>query len=455
MSTSGSIRLKKFDRQDVSRSLGAINWNPSGKVIHVVGTVVEARLPGASLGTIVNIVVKGQPDLLAEVVESNDDGKALLFPFGSVAGVAPGASVTGLRAMDRIPVGDFLLGRVIDPLMAPLIGKPLVIPERAAVFPLDRDAPNPMSRARIDKTFSLGIRALDGLLTFGEGQRLGIMAGAGVGKSVLLGMIAKGSDADVNVIALVGERGREVREFLERDLGAEGLSRSVVVASTSDQSPLMKIRAAKVATTIAEAFSAEGKRVLLMMDSLTRVATAQREIGIAAHETPTTKGYPPSTFALLPRLLERCGPQPEGYGSISGLYTVLVDGDDLTDPVPDAARAILDGHIILSRSLANRNHFPAIDVPASISRVMRDIVDEEHWELAATLRTLLGTFQENFDAVQFGAYQAGSNPTLDAAISLMPQIDRFLRQGMNEKSAMNTALDGMRAIFQNRGAAAR
>lgn len=250
---------------------------------------------------------------------------------------------------------------------------------------------------------------------------------------------------------MIGERGREVREFLERDLGAEGLSRSVVIASTSDQSPLMKIRAALATTAIAEAFSAQGKRVLLMLDSLTRVAMAKREIGLAAGETPTTKGYPPSTFSLLPRLLERCGPQAHGRGSISGLYTVLVDGDDFNDPIPDAARSILDGHIILSRTLANRNHFPAIEVTASISRVMRDIVDSEHWELAATLRSLLGTYQENYDSVQFGVYQSGANPTLDAAITLMPKINNFLRQSIEERSSMDQSLDGLRQIFKAAG----
>jgi flagellum-specific ATP synthase len=289
---------------------------------------------------------------------------------------------------------------------------------------------------------------MDSLLTFGEGQRIGIMAGSGVGKSVLMGMIARGSSADINIIGLIGERGREVREFIERDLGPEGLKRSVVVCSTSDQSPLMRLRAAKATTAIAEAFSAQGKSVLLMMDSLTRVAMAQREIGLAVGEPPTTKGYPPSVFSLLPRLLERCGPQIAGRGSISGLYTVLVDGDDFNDPIPDAVRSILDGHINLSRSLAARGHFPAIEVNTSVSRVMRDIVDEEHWELAANLRMLMGIYQENLDYIQIGSYQSGANPNLDSAIALMPAIERFLKQGISERSSMDTALEGMRAIFR-------
>lgn len=447
----GTLKLRRMCRENLRDSFSRIDWNPSGKVTGVVGTMVEANLPGAKLGMIVTIVMRDQPDVLAEVVGFHPDGRSKLLPYAGISGISPGCRVTGKRMMDKIPVGDFLLGRVVDPMLNALIGEPIVIPAHTPLALLDHDAPNPMQRARITQKLSLGIRAMDSLLTFGEGQRVGIMAGAGVGKSVLLGMIARGSSADINVIGLIGERGREVREFLERDLGAEGLSRSVVIASTSDQSPLMKIRAALATTAIAEAFSAQGKRVLLMLDSLTRVAMAKREIGLAAGETPTTKGYPPSTFSLLPRLLERCGPQAHGRGSISGLYTVLVDGDDFNDPIPDAARSILDGHIILSRTLANRNHFPAIEVTASISRVMRDIVDSEHWELAATLRSLLGTYQENYDSVQFGVYQSGANPTLDAAITLMPKINNFLRQSIEERSSMDQSLDGLRQIFKAAG----
>lgn len=446
----GLIKVRQFNRTNLLQSFSQVDWNPSGKVTGVVGTMVEANLPGAKLGMIVTIVMNGQPDVLAEVVGFHPDGRSKLMPYAGISGISPGCPVTGKRMLDKIPVGDFLLGRVVDPMLNALIGDPITIPPHAPYYLLDHDAPNPMERARIEHQLSLGIRAFDALLTFGEGQRVGIMAGAGVGKSVLLGMIARGSAADINVIGLIGERGREVREFLERDLGPEGLARSVVVASTSDQSPLMKIRAALAATAIAEAFSAQGKRVLLMMDSLTRVAMAKREIGLAAGETPTTKGYPPSTFSLLPRLLERCGPQAHGRGSISGLYTVLVDGDDFNDPIPDAARSILDGHIILSRTLANRNHFPAIDITASISRVMRDIVSPDHWELAAAIRSMMGTYQENYDSVQFGLYQSGANPNLDAAISLMPQINNFLRQGIDDRSTMTAALDGLRKIFKGR-----
>lgn len=445
----GPVRLKRFERKAIGKGFAPINWNPSGRVCDIVGTVIEASLPGSTLGTVVNIAVKNQPDVLAEVVGFKDD-RALLLPYSSISGISPGAAVFGKRTLDRIPVGDFLLGRIVDAMMTPLTGEPLHIPDRCKHVPIEKEAPNPMTRSRIDQTLSLGIKAIDGLLTFGEGQRIGIMAGSGVGKSVLLGMIARGSAADVNVIGLIGERGREVREFLERDLGPEGLARSVVVCVTSDQSPLMRIRAAKIVTSIAEHFSSQGKRVLMMMDSLTRVAMAQREIGLAVGEPPTTKGYPPSTFSLLPRLLERCGPQGPGEGSISGIYTVLVDGDDFNDPIPDAARSILDGHIQLTRSLANRGHFPAIDVGGSVSRVMHDIVDEEHWGLAQTVKTLMGTYQENYDYVQIGSYQTGTNPTLDVAIQLMPQIDQFLKQGINERSNIEKATEGIKKVFRAR-----
>lgn len=449
------LSVRKLARDRLVSDMKDINWNPSGKVTNVVGTIVEAHLPVTKLGAVVNIIVKGSPDVVAEVVGFRGD-KALLIPYTNLNGVSPGCQVTGKRFLDKIPVGDYLLGKVVDPFMESLQER-FEIPEHPQYANLEKQAPNPMERERIEHKLSLGVRTIDGLLTFGEGQRIGIMAGSAVGKSVLMGMIARGSQADVNVIGLIGERGREVREFIERDLGPEGRRKSVIVCTTSDQSPLMRIRAAKAVTAIAEAFSAQGKKVLLMMDSLTRVAMAQREIGLAVGEPPTTKGYPPSVFALLPRLLERCGPQSKGKGSISGLYTVLVDGDDFNDPIPDAVRSILDGHINLSRSLAAKGHFPAIDVTTSASRVMHDIVDEEHWEIAMTIKRLLGVYQENLDYIQIGSYQAGTNPTLDAALTLMPAIEQFLRQGMNEKSNMTSALEGLNNIFRqpnpNHGAA--
>jgi len=443
---------KKFERHALRKSFERVEWHASGKVTDVIGNVIEAHLPRTSVGTVVSIGVKGQPDVLCEVIGFRDEYKVILLPYGSVSGISPGCPVTGRTTHASIPVGDFLLGRVIDPMMNGLDG-PLDIPEKAALFPLDREAPNPMRRARIEHHMGLGIRAIDGLLTFGEGQRLGIMAGAGVGKSVLMGMIARNTEADVNVIGLIGERGREVREFIERDLGPEGLKRSVVVVTTGDQSPLLRVRAAKAVTTIAEAFSASGRKVLLFMDSLTRVAMAQREIGQARDETPTTKGYTTSVFSLLPSLLERCGPQADGSGSISGLYTVLVDGDDFNDPIPDAARSILDGHIQLSRSLANKGHFPAIDISGSISRVMNDIISEDHRQAAQMLRALLGAYQENLDYIQIGAYQQGTNPTLDAALSMMPSIEKFLKQGIVENSHFEQTLRQLNQIFTGKDSA--
>lgn len=436
--------VKNFSRDRLRRSMGMIDWEPRGKVCDVVGTVIEAYLPGIQIGTIVAIsapVQNGQ--VLAEVAGFRND-RVLLIPFSSVSGISPGSPVSSMKVLSQIHVGDHLLGRVIDPMLQPLFG-PELDNSHASEAPLEREAPNPMTRKRVDKPFSLGIRAIDGLLTFGEGQRIGIMAGSGVGKSVMMGMIAKSSDADVNVIGLIGERGREVREFIERDLGPEGLARSVVVVVTGDQSPLLKIRAAKAVTAIAEYFASKDKKVLLMMDSLTRVAMAQREIGLAVGEPPTTKGYPPSVFSLLPKLLERCGPQAKG--SISGLYTVLVDGDDFNEPIADAARGILDGHVVLSRTLAARNHFPAIEITASSSRVMHDIVAREHWEISGHLKSLLGVYQENYDYVQIGSYQTGSNPTLDEAIRLMPQIERYLRQDRSESCTLEKSLEQLNKIF--------
>ncbi len=450
-----SQKIRTFSRAELRQNLSSIPWVRKGKVCDIVGTVVVAHLPDSSLGTVVNISLPktphpGEPSsVLAEVVGFKDE-KALLIPFSNLSGISPGCDISGQRILDRVQVGDFLLGKVIDPFMRSLHFETIQIPEKTAWLPLEKEAPNPMLRTRIEKPLSLGVRAIDGLLTFGEGQRIGIMSGSGVGKSVLMGMVARGSAADVNVIGLIGERGREVKEFLERDLGPQGLSKSIVVVVTSDQSPLMRIRGAKVVTTIAEYFAGIGKRVLLMMDSLTRVAMAQREIGLAIGEAPTTKGYPPSVFSLLPRLLERCGQQGTCKGSISGLYTVLVDGDDFNDPMPDAARAILDGHINLSRTLASKGHFPAIEITSSTSRVMHDIASKDHWSIASRMRALLGVYQENFDYVQIGTYQPGTNPLMDEAIQLMPAIEKFLRQDLNELSTLDEAINGLSVVLNSR-----
>lgn len=435
-------KIRKMNRNSLRNSLGGLHWVPEGKVIDVIGTIIEANLPKSRLGMMVEVELEGRGHAFAEVVGFKGE-RTLLLPYSTISGIVSGASVKPHRVFDQAPVGDFLLGQVIDPFYNSLTSSRFRIPEQCAYYPLERKAPNPMERQRIDKPLPLGIRCIDGLLTFGEGQRTGIFAGSGVGKSVLLGMIAKGGKADINVIGLIGERGREVREFLERDLGPEGLAKSIVVCVTSDQSPLMRLRAANLVTAIAEYFSNMGKKVLLMMDSLTRVAQAQREIGLATGEPPTSKGYPPSVYSLLPRLLERCGPQAQGKGSISGLYTVLVEGDDFNDPIPDIARGILDGHINLSRALAAKGHFPAIEVGTSASRVMREVVSMDHWKLSHELRELLGVYEENLDFVQLGQYQSGTNPVLDRAIQLMPLINRYLKQDIDTLTSIEEAVQGL------------
>ncbi len=439
--------LRKLDRSQLTQAFRAIPWSLKGKVTDVVGTLIEGSLPGTHLGNIVSISAPDRKEpILAEVVGFRGD-KILLLPYSHLTGVSPGSTVESVRSFTQIPVGHHLLGQVIDPFMNRLDGKPLPPAEYTQLLDIDRDAPNPIERVRIERPMSLGVRAMDALLTFGQGQRIGIMAGSGVGKSVLMGMIAKHSEADVNVIALIGERGREVREFIERDLGTEGLKRSVVVVVTGDQSPLMRVRAAKLAMTIAEFFSSQQKNVMLMVDSLTRIAMAQREIGNTVGEPPSTKGYTPSVFSLLPKLLERAGPQKSGYGAISGLFTVLVDGDDFNDPIADATRSILDGHINLTRELATKGHFPAIDITTSASRVMSDIVPQVHWQQANYLRELLGTYNASQDLIQIGAYHPGTNPKLDEAIRLMPLIEGFLKQGIHETTNFDEAITGLRKVL--------
>ncbi|SMF69508.1 FliI/YscN family ATPase [Pseudobacteriovorax antillogorgiicola] len=437
------IHTKSFNSRELKSAFRKINWSYQGQVCEIVGTIVEAILPNSQLGTIVEISSQNGRSILAEVVGFRKD-RVLLLPYTHLTGIAPGARIQPLKSFTHVPVGQHLLGQVLDAFMNPLTPEEEHPQNRQiSYYDIDKECPNPLERKRIEEPLGLGVRAIDGLLTFGQGQRIGIMAGSGVGKSVLMGMIAKDSDADVNVIALIGERGREVREFIERDLGPEGLKNSVVIAVTSDQSPLMRIRGAKVATSIAEYFSDQGKNVMLMIDSLTRVAMAQREIGNSIGEPPTTKGYTPSVFSLLPKLLERAGPQPAGAGSISGLYTVLVDGDDFNDPIADAVRSILDGHINLSRDLASKGHFPAIDIPTSASRVMTDVVSDHHLKLARKAKELIATYNENFDLVQIGAYQEGSNPKLDEALTLMPFINQYLKQSTQDHSDLPKAIDAL------------
>jgi flagellum-specific ATP synthase len=401
-----------------------------GKVTEITNTHVEATLPSVPLGALVR-VFDGDSGVSVEgeVVAFRKD-KALIIPFSTPAGLCVDSHVQCLEREPKIRVGDHLVGRVVDAYMRPITGEPF--PQSIGhAWTINRAPLNPLTRRRIREPLDLGVKALNAMLTCGEGQRVGIMAGSGVGKSVLLGMIARYTEADLNVIALIGERGREVREFLEENLGEEGLRKSVVVVSTGDESVLARVRAASVATAVAEYFRECGKKVLLMMDSLTRVAMAQREIGLTAGEPPTTKGYPPSVFSFLPRLLERAG-NSHSQGSLTGIYTVLVDGDDFNDPVTDAARSILDGHVNLSRGLASRNHFPAIEVLTSASRVMIDITDEEHGRAAGFLRDMMAELQRNEDMVSIGAYKAGTNPKLDRALLMRPHIEQFLRQDRHE-----------------------
>ncbi len=419
----------------------------SGKVTQIVGLVVEGFCPASTVGTLCEIIpLGGGPKVPAEVVGFRNS-KALLMPLGDLRGLGPGSLIRVVRDSATLPVGDELLGRVIDALGEPLDNRPLKKFEQE--FPLYAQPVSPMDRDQIVRALDLGVRSINGLLTCGQGQRMGIMAGSGVGKSVLLGMMAKHTRADVNVIALIGERGREVREFIERDLGAEGLARSVVVAATSDQSPLQRMRGAFVATTIAEYFCSQGKNVLLLMDSVTRFAMAMREVGLAIGEPPTTKGYTPSVFATLPKLLERAG-SFSGKGTITGLYTVLVEGDDMNEPIADSVRSILDGHIVLSRDLAARNHYPCIDILNSASRVMRDIVSADHQRMAGNIREILATYREAEDLINIGAYTAGSNAKIDYAISRIEVITDFLRQGMDEVFTLEDSLAEMELLAHDR-----
>ena len=395
-----------------------------GRVVRTVGLVVESNGPRASVGELCLLQRDGLPPLPMEVVGFRD-GALLTVPLGGTAGIRPGDRLVARGTVASASVGDGLLGRVIDGLGMPLDGQGSLGP--TVEYPLQPPTINPLAREPIAAPLGTGVRAIDALLTCGKGQRIGVFGGSGVGKSTLLGMMAKGTEADVAVIALVGERGREVRSFLEHDLGPEGLKRSVVVVSTSDSPPLVRLRAAFVATSIAEYFRDQGKHVLLMMDSVTRFAMAQREVGLAAGEPPTAKGYPPSVFAMLPSLLERAGNLRTG-GGITGFYTVLVEGDDHSEPVADGVRAILDGHIVLSRELGDRNHYPAIDILPSVSRTMPDVTRVEHRVKAGQVRDWMSAIKETEDLVSVGAYLAGSNPRVDEALAKRDRIEAFLKQ---------------------------
>jgi flagellum-specific ATP synthase len=405
----------------------------AGRVVQAIGIVIEGTGLRATVGELCEITREdgGEP-IAAEVVGFRGD-RVLLMPLGDMQGIGPGSLITMTGRVASLPVSRNLLGRVLDGLGRPLDEKGDIT--SAVRYPLYAGAPNPLKRARVREPLDLGIRAINGFLTCGRGQKMGIFSGSGVGKSVLLGMISRYTKADVNVIALIGERGREVKEFLERDLGEAALQRSVVIVATSDQAPLVRLRAALVATTIAEYFRDAGQQVLLLMDSLTRLAYSQREIGLAIGEPPATKGYTPSVFTMLPKILERVGTGP-GPGAITGLYTVLVDGDDLTDPIADAVRSILDGHIVLSRALAARNHFPAIDLLQSTSRVMRDIVGREHHAAAGTVMELIARYRQSEDLILLGAYKQGMNGVLDRAVQLQDAINGYLRQDVDQPSPL-------------------
>jgi flagellum-specific ATP synthase len=415
----------------------------SGRVAQAVGLVIEGYGPMKTIGELCRITrEEGADEIPAEVVGFRGD-RVLLMPLGDMRGIGPGSRIAMTGEVATVPVGPDLLGRVLDGLGNPIDGKgPVRTAER---YPLHADPPNPLQRARIRFPLDLGIRAINGFLTCGQGQKMGIFSGSGVGKSVLLGMISRYTKADVNVIALIGERGREVKEFLERDLGPAALQRSVVVVATSDQAPLIRLRAGLVATTVAEYFRDRKKQVLLLMDSLTRLAYGQREVGLAIGEPPTTKGYTPSVFAMLPKLLERVGTGP-GAGTITGLYTVLVDGDDMTDPIADSVRSILDGHIVLSRSLAAQNHFPAIDLLQSTSRVMRDIVSHDHAAAARQIIELIARYRQSEDLVLLGAYKPGVNTALDRAVRSQDAINAYLRQDIDEPASFASSVQSLKAL---------
>ena len=416
----------------------------TGKIENIVGMSIEASGGRAAIGDICRIYSnESGGQVPAEVVGFKND-HILLMPYANMSGISAGNFVRNTGKRLTLPVGPFLRGRVINALGQPIDGlEPF---GRGDTFSVDSTYINPMTRPPIRERMEFGVKAIDSLLTIGKGQRIGIFAGSGVGKSTLLGMIAKNVKADINVIALVGERGREVLEFMQKDLGEEGMRRSILVVATSDQPAMLRMKCPSVATSIAEYFRDQGYDVLLMMDSLTRFAMAQREIGLAIGEPPVARGYTPSMYAEMPKLLERSGKFEKG--SITGVYTVLVEGDDTNEPIADTVRGILDGHIVLSRQLANANHFPAIDVGASISRLMVEIVSPEHRQLAGKLRDIMGVYEKNADLVSIGAYKAGTNPKLDHALKKIDAINQFLMQGVDEAFSYEESLNQLRRIMQ-------
>ena len=417
-----------------------------GKVTQVIGLIIQVEGLQVFVGEVCEIFIKSMDKIVLSEVVGFKDKSVLLMPLDELSGIGPGCLVRPTGQSLKVRINDELLGHTLDGLGRPI---DMDITLNGDLYSVDRSPPNPFDRRKIEDIMSTGVKAIDGVLTCGEGQRIGIFAGSGVGKSTLLGMIARYCEADVNVIALVGERGREVVEFIEKDLGPDGYKKSVVVCATSDQPPLVRLKGAFVATAIAEYFRDQGKKVMLMMDSVTRFAMAQREIGLATGEPPTTKGYTPSVFAMLPKLLERSGMSKTG--SITAFYTVLVEGDDMNEPIADSVRGILDGHIVLSRKIAAKNHFPAIDIQSSISRIMKEIVPEEHYKLVGELKENISTYEESEDLINVGAYVKGSNPRIDRAIALNAPINKFLKQNVNEQFIYEESLVLLRDLIKSNG----
>ncbi|WP_042223770.1 flagellar protein export ATPase FliI [Oceanobacillus manasiensis] len=432
---------------NISQYLSAVEqadtYKRYGKVLRVVGLMIESQGPAANIGEVcyIHSSESGSP-ILSEVVGFNNE-RIILMPYAEVNEIGPGCLVESTGKPLRIKVGRGLIGNVVDSLGEKLDHSSL--PQGLTRYLTDQSPPNPMERPPISEPIQVGVKAIDSLLTVGKGQRIGIFAGSGVGKSTLLGMIARNSDADINVIALIGERGREVREFIEKDLGPEGLKRSIVVVATSDQPALMRIKGAYTATAISEYFRDQGYNVNLMMDSVTRVAMAQREVGLATGEPPTTKGYTPSVFATLPKLLERTGTNKNG--TITAFYTVLVDGDDMNEPIADTVRGILDGHFVMDRKLAERGQFPAINILKSISRVMNGITGDAHKQIAQEIRSLMAKYEENSELINIGAYKRGTDQLIDRAISYQPKIQSFLKQDVNEVLSRNESIEQMSALI--------
>ena len=434
-----------FNEQDLLELSDRNYFKSLGKVVKAVGLTIESVGPEAKLKDLCEIIVEGSEERIKAEVVGFRDKRLLLMPFENVEGIGIGSIVENTGHPLQVKVGDELLGHIVDGLGVPSDVEDLEQFESLTGYPAEADPPDPMSRVIIKDPLPLGVKAVDGCITVGKGQRIGIFAGSGVGKSTLMGMFARNTKAEINVIALIGERGREVREFVENDLGPEGMARSVVVCATSDKPALIRKKAALTATAIAEYFRDQGRDVLLMMDSLTRFSMAQREIGLASGEPPVTRGYPPSVYAEMPRLLERAG--NSDVGSITGLYTVLVDGDDFNEPITDTARSILDGHIMLNRRLAQKNHYPAIDVLQSISRVMSAIATPEHKAVSGKLKNVLATYQEAEDLINIGAYKNGSNKSIDYAIKKIDAVNNFLMQPTHEKHDFDEIIESLSAIF--------